>query len=117
MTYSQPAVASVGLTASDARARGLDVVEVVHDLAGNGRSQILKTTGAVKVVAERGGPVLGIHLVGDRVDELVIEAQIIVNLKIEPIQVANLLHAHPTQSEAIGEAHLAIAGKPLHAHS
>jgi dihydrolipoamide dehydrogenase len=119
VTYSDPEVASVGLTEAQAREQvGDDRVEtVVYDLGGNGKSQILKTQGSVKLVREKDGPVLGVHLVGARVGELIGEAQLIVNWDAHPEDVAPLLHAHPTQNEALGEAHLALAGKPLHAHS
>jgi len=116
VTYSDPEVASVGLTSTQARERGYDVVELTYDLGGNGRSQILKTTGAVKLVAEKDGPVLGVHMVGSRMGELTAEAQLIYNWEALPAEVAQLIHAHPTQSEALGEAHLALAGKPLHTH-
>ncbi len=118
VTYSEPEVASVGLTEAQARERyGEDkVTTLVYDLAGNGKSQILKTAGAVKLVAEKDGPVLGVHMVGSRVAELLAEAQLIYNWEALPSEVAQLIHAHPTQSEAVGEAHLALAGKPLHAH-
>ena len=88
-----------------------------YDLAGNGRAQILQTAGAVKVVAAKDGPVLGVHMVGARVGELIAEAQLIANWEALPIEVAQLIHPHPTQSEAVGEAHLALAGKPLHVHN
>jgi len=116
VTYSDPEVASVGLTSTQARERGYDVVELTYDLGGNGRSQILQTTGAVKLVAEKDGPVLGVHMVGSRMGELTAEAQLIYNWEALPAEVAQLIHAHPTQSEALGEAHLALAGKPLHTH-
>jgi len=116
ITYSEPEVASVGITSEVARQRGHDVVEFTYDLAGNGKSQILGTAGAVKVVAAKNGPVLGIHMVGSRVGELVAEAQLITNWEALPAEVAQLIHPHPTMSEAVGEAHLALAGKPLHTH-
>ncbi len=116
VTYSEPEVASVGLTTAQAKERGHDVVEINYDLAGNGKANILKTAGSVKLVAAKNGPVLGIHMVGSRVGELLAEAQLIFNWEAEASDVANLIHAHPTMSEAIGEAHLALAGKPLHAH-
>lgn len=116
ITYSEPEVASVGLTSTAARERGHDVVEVTYDLAGNGRAQILRTAGAVKLVAARSGPVLGLHLVGSRVGELLAESQLIYNWEAYADDVAALIHPHPTLSEAVGEAHLALAGKPLHAH-
>ena len=118
ITYSEPEVASVGLTEAQARAEHGDaVVTVKYDLAGNGRSQILKTSGIVKLVALKDGPVLGIHLIGSRVSELLAEGQLIYNWEAHADDVAPLIHPHPTQSEAMGEAHLALAGKPLHAHS
>jgi dihydrolipoyl dehydrogenase len=118
ITYSSPEVASVGLTEADAAAKyGADAIKTVtYDLSGNGRSAILNTKGAVKLVAQQDGPVLGVHIVGDRVGELIAEAQLIYNWEALPSEVAQLIHPHPTQSEAIGEAHLLLAGKPLHVH-
>jgi dihydrolipoamide dehydrogenase len=124
ITYSDPEVASVGITAAQATARGIAVVEVNYPLGGNGKSVILQTQGQAKVIAEapsepggQPGRVLGVHLVGSRVGELIAEAQLIYNWDAEPIDVAALIHPHPTQSEIIGEAHLALAGKPLHFHA
>ncbi|WP_019630904.1 dihydrolipoyl dehydrogenase [Actinomadura atramentaria] len=114
ITYSAPEVASVGLTTRAARERGYEVDEVAYDLAGNPRSKILGTQGEVKVIAAVGGPVLGVHMVGARVGELIAEGQLIYNWEALPGEVASLIHPHPTQSEAVGEAHLALAGKPLH---
>lgn len=119
VTYSEPEVASVGLTESQARDRygadGVDTME--YNLAGNGRSKILGTQGHVKLVRAKDGPVVGIHMVGSRVGEQIGEGQLIVNWEAYPDEVAALVHAHPTQNEAMGEAHLALAGKPLHAHN
>ncbi|NED96653.1 dihydrolipoyl dehydrogenase [Phytoactinopolyspora alkaliphila] len=119
VTYSDPEIASVGLTESQAAERlGADRVETFdYNLAGNGKSQILGTQGFVKLVREKDGPVLGVHMVGARVGELVSEAQLICNWEALPSEVAQLVHPHPTQSEALGEAHLALAGKPLHVHA
>ncbi|WAL67254.1 dihydrolipoyl dehydrogenase [Amycolatopsis cynarae] len=118
VTYSHPEVASVGLTESAAKEKyGTGVTTFTYDLAGNGKSQILKTSGAVKLIKAPDGPVVGLHLVGDRVGELIGEAQLIYNWEAFPEDVAPLIHAHPTQTEALGEAHLALAGKPLHVHS
>jgi len=122
ITYSSPEVASVGLTEAQAAEKyGADGIKTVtYDLSGNGRSAILNTKGAVKLVAEAAdgavGRVLGVHIVGDRVGELIAEAQLIYNWEALPSEVAQLIHPHPTQSEAIGEAHLLLAGKPLHVH-
>jgi len=119
VTYCEPEVASVGLTEDEARQRyGDEAVETLtYDLGGNGKSQILKTQGFVKLVRERKGPVVGVHMVGARVGELIGEAQLIYNWDAFPEDVAALVHMHPTQNEALGEAHLALAGKPLHAHT
>lgn len=116
VTYSDPEVASVGLTTAQAKERGHDVIELSYDLAGNGKAQILGTSGSVKLVAEKDGPVLGVHMVGARVGELLAEAQLIFNWEASASDVAPLIHAHPTLSEAMGEAHMALAGKPLHSH-
>ena len=120
VTYCDPEIASVGLTEDAARERYDEVHTFTYDLAGNGRSQILRTSGAVKLVqagpAGPDGPVVGVHMVGSRIGELVGEAQLVYNWEALPRDVAPLIHAHPTQSEALGEAHLALAGKPLHTH-
>jgi dihydrolipoamide dehydrogenase len=118
VTYCDPEVASVGLTEAKAKEQyGDDSVEsLTYDLGGNGKSQILKTQGFVKLVRQKDGPVLGVHMVGARVGELIGEAQLIYNWEALPAEVAQLIHAHPTQNEALGEAHLALAGKPLHSH-
>ncbi|MCW2610552.1 MAG: dihydrolipoamide dehydrogenase [Actinomycetota bacterium] len=118
ITYSEPEIASVGLTTAQAKEKyGEDKIKVVdYDLAGNGKSQILKTAGAVKLIGVEDGPVVGVHMVGARVGELLAEAQLIYNWEAFPAEVASLIHGHPSQSEAVGEAHLALAGKPLHAH-
>jgi dihydrolipoyl dehydrogenase len=116
VTYCDPEVASVGLSEETARARYTDVETQTYDLAGNGKAQILQTSGFVKLVRRAGGPVVGIHLVGARVGELIGEAQLITSWEAWPDEVASLPHAHPTLDEALGEAHLALAGRPLHAH-
>jgi dihydrolipoamide dehydrogenase len=116
VTYCDPEIASVGLTENQAQAHFGDVETLTYDLAGNGKSQILKTRGFVKLVRRPKGPVVGVHMIGARVSELAGEAQLITNWEAFPEDVAGLIHAHPTQSEALGEAHLALAGKPLHTH-
>ena len=116
VTYCDPEIASVGLSEDDARTRFGEVETFTYDLAGNGKSQILKTRGFVKLVRRPSGPVVGIHMIGARVSELVGEAQLITNWDAFPADVAGLIHAHPSQSEALGEAHLTLAGKPLHSH-
>jgi dihydrolipoamide dehydrogenase len=119
VTYCDPEVASMGLTEAKAKEKyGADKVTTYnYNLGGNGKSQILKTQGFVKLVRLDDGPVLGVHMVGARMSEQVGEAQLIYNWEAFPEEVAQLVHAHPTQNEALGEAFLALAGKPLHAHS
>ena len=119
VTYCEPEVASVGL--SEAKAKEVYGAENVstyeYNLGGNGKSQILGTAGFIKLVRKNNGPVIGVHMIGSRVGEQIGEGQLIVNWEAYPEDVASLLHAHPTMNEAIGEAHLALAGKPLHAHA
>ncbi len=117
VTYSEPEVASIGLTEAKALEKhGADAVATYdYNLAGNGKSHILGTSGSVKVVRVKDGPIVGVHMIGARVGELIGEAQLAVNWEAYPEDVAPLIHAHPTQNEALGEAFLAIAGKPLHA--
>jgi len=119
VTYCDPEVASVGLSEAAAEKKyGEGQVEsLTYDLGGNGKSQILKTQGFVKLVRQKDGPVVGVHIVGARAGELIGEAQLICNWEGYPEDVAPYIHAHPTQNEALGEAHLALAGKPLHAHT
>ena len=119
VTYCDPQIASVGLTEAKAvETHGADNVEtLVYNLAGNGKSDILRTAGGIKVVRVKNGPVVGFHMVGGRVGELIGEAQLIVGWEAHPEDVAPLIHAHPTQNEAIGETMLALAGKPLHVHN
>jgi dihydrolipoamide dehydrogenase len=116
VTYCEPEIASVGLTEPQARERYGDVATYEYNLAGNGKSQILGTAGFVKVVREADGPVVGVHMIGSRMGEQIGEAALWVSWEALPDDVARFLHSHPTQNEALGEAALALAGKPLHAH-
>lgn len=119
VTYSDPEIASVGLNESVAKEKyGADQLRTVqYDLAGNGKSQILKTAGFIKLIAlKNGGQIVGIHMIGARVGELLAEAQLMYSWDASPEDVAPYLHAHPTMSEAMGEAAMALAGKPLHTH-
>ena len=119
VTYCEPEIASVGLSEAKAIQKfGAENVSTYeYNLAGNGKSQILGTAGFIKLVRKNNGPVLGVHMIGSRVGEQIGEAQLIVNWEAYPEDVAALIHAHPTMNEAMGEAHLALAGKPLHAHA
>jgi len=117
VTYCDPEIASVGLTEAQAREKYSEVETYEYNLGGNGKSQILQTQGFVKLVREKDGPVVGVHMIGARMGEQIGEAQLIYNWEALPSDVAGLVHAHPTQNEALGEAHLALAGKPLHVHA
>jgi dihydrolipoamide dehydrogenase len=119
VTYCEPEVASVGLSEAKAAEKfGAENISTYeYNLGGNGKSQILGTAGFIKLVRKNNGPVIGVHMIGSRVGEQIGEGQLIVNWEAYPEDVASLLHAHPTMNEAIGEAHLALAGKPLHAHA
>ena len=119
VTYCEPEVASVGLSeAKAAETYGAENISTYeYNLGGNGKSQILGTAGFIKLVRRNNGPVIGVHMIGSRVGEQIGEGQLIVNWEAYPEDVATLVHAHPTMNEAIGEAHLALAGKPLHAHA
>jgi dihydrolipoamide dehydrogenase len=119
VTYCEPEVASVGLSEAKAAEKfGAENISTYeYNLGGNGKSQILGTAGFIKLVRKNNGPVIGVHMIGSRVGEQIGEGQLIVNWEAYPEDVAALVHAHPTMNEAIGEAHLALAGKPLHAHA
>jgi len=117
VTYSEPEIASIGYTEAQAKEKYGEIESYEYNLGGNGKSQILGTTGFIKLIRQKDGPVVGVHMIGSRVGELIGEAQLIYNWEAYPSEVANLVHAHPTQNEAMGEAHLALAGKPLHAHA
>ena len=116
VTYSDPEVASIGLSEAKAKENhgAENVSSYEYNLAGNGKSHIIGTAGLIKVVRVNDGPVVGVHMIGARVGELIAEAQLAVNWEAYPEDIAPLIHAHPTQSEALGEAFLALAGKPLH---
>jgi dihydrolipoamide dehydrogenase len=121
VTYSHPEVASVGHTEAQAKDAGFEVVLEKYPFQALGRASMAKATGMVKLIAEKdesaeggAGRILGIHIVGPRATDLIAEAQLIYNWEALPTDVAHLIHAHPSFSEAIGEAHLALAGRALH---
>jgi dihydrolipoamide dehydrogenase len=115
VTYCWPEVASVGLTEQQARDRGYDDLRIEKlSFQAIGKANILGEGGTVKLVAARDGPVLGVHMVGPHVTDLIAEGMLITNWEALPEEVAQLIHPHPSLSEAMGEAHLALAGKALH---
>lgn len=119
VTYTNPEVSSVGLNQDTAEEKyGKENIETVEfNLAGNGKSQMLGTAGFVKLVREKDGPIVGFHAIGARMGEQVGEGQLMVAWEAFPEDFEGLIHAHPTQNEAVGEAILALAGKPLHTHN
>ena len=117
VTYSEPEIASIGYTEAQAKEKFGEIESYEYNLGGNGKSQILGTAGFIKLVRQKDGPVVGVHMIGSRVGELIGEAQLVYNWEASPDDVTPLIHAHPTQNEAFGEAFLALAGKPLHAHA
>ncbi|GAA1305523.1 MAG: dihydrolipoyl dehydrogenase [Brachybacterium tyrofermentans] len=119
ITYCEPEIGSVGLSEKQAKEQfGEEGVESYeYNLGGNGKSQILGTTGFIKLIREKDGPIIGVHMIGARTSELMGEALLMVNWEAYPEDVASLIHGHPSQHEAMGEAALALAGKPLHAHA
>ena len=116
VTFCEPEIASVGYSEPKAKEKfGDDQIEIQeYNLAGNGKSSILGTSGIIKMVRVKNGPIVGVHGIGGRIGEQIGEAQLIVNWEAYPEDVAQLVHAHPTQNESLGETALALAGKPLH---
>lgn len=113
--YCHPEVAFCGLTEAQATERGFDVETSVHRWGGNGRALIVgETDGMVKIVAERGGRILGVHIAGPWATELIAEAYLSVNWEATPGDIGLLIHAHPTLSELFGESALALTGRSLH---
>ncbi|MCI7551656.1 MAG: dihydrolipoyl dehydrogenase [Actinomycetaceae bacterium] len=119
VTFSNPEIATVGLSQQKAEEKyGKDNVEVFEfNLAGNGKSQILRTQGFTKIIREKNGPIVGFTAIGARMGEQIGEGELMVAWEAYPEDFDSLIHAHPTQNEAVGEALLAIAGKPLHTHN
>lgn len=116
VTFCEPEIASVGLNQPQAEEKfGKENVETAeYNLAGNGKSSILGTSGIIKMVRQKDGPIVGMHMIGGRIGEQIGEAQLIVSWEAYPEDVAALIHAHPTQNESLGEAAMALAGRPLH---
>lgn len=116
VTFCEPEIASVGLTEAKAKeVYGADnVISKQSNMLGNAKSQMLKAAGFVKLVQVKDGPIAGFHALGQRVGEQIGEGQLIVNWEADAEDLAYLMHTHPTQNEMIGEAAMALAGKPLH---
>ena len=115
VVYTEPELASVGLTEAAAREAGYDVEVHDHGMRGVGRAIIQgEIGGLVKVVSEKGGPILGATVVGPAAGEMIHELMYAVAWEALPDEAAAFIHAHPTISEAIGETLLSAAGRSLH---
>lgn len=120
ITYSSPQLASVGLTSGQAEASG--PVEVADfPLRGNAKALIghppgEKEPGIVRLVSRPGGEIVGVHAVGEDVAEVISEGSLLVGWHATPEDLRDIVHPHPTLSEAIGEASLALTGSALHMH-
>ena len=113
--YCQPEVAAVGLTEQKAVEMGMEVESKRYPFSANARALMLGGgQGFVKTVAEKGGAVVGVHIIGPRASDLIAEAMLVTSWEAYPSELAELIHPHPTLSEAVGETFLELAGKPLH---
>ena len=113
--YCHPEIGAVGYTEQQLKEQGVEYDKMMFPFSHNGRAMMMKGTGHVKVLAgKNNGRVLGIHIIGPRATDLIAEGQLIYNWEALPTDVAQFIHAHPTLTEAIGEAHMALAGRPLH---
>src|SRR5581483_6148244 len=114
-TYCTPEVGSVGLTEAQAKEKGYDVKVTKHSFAGIAKAQMMhQARGFSKLVADKDGTLLGIHMIGPRVTELLAEALLAVGWEATAAEVAAFVHPHPTLSEVVGEAALQAIGRPLH---
>jgi dihydrolipoamide dehydrogenase len=113
--YCQPEVAGVGLTEDKAKELGMEVVTARYPFSANARALMLGGgQGFVKTVAEKGGAVVGVHIIGPRASDIITEAQLVTSWEAYPSELAELIHSHPTLSEALGETFLGLVGKPIH---
>jgi dihydrolipoamide dehydrogenase len=115
-TYCDPEIGSIGLTEKEAAARGFDVTVGTFPFGVLGRAKIAgETEGFVKIVAEKKyDEVLGVHMIGARATELVAEAGVALRLECTVEELIRTIHAHPTMSEAVGEAAHAVHGAAIH---
>ena len=113
--YCQPEVAAVGLTEDKAKELGMEVETKRYPFSANARALMLGGgQGFVKTVAEKGGAVVGVHIIGPRASDLIAEAMLVTSWEAYPSELAEIIHPHPTLTEVVGETFLELAGKPLH---
>jgi dihydrolipoamide dehydrogenase len=115
-TYSDPEVASVGLTEKAAKEAGYSVKVGKFPFSAMGKARILGATeGFVKIVSDtKYDEVLGVHMIGPRVTELIAEACVALQMEITTEELAHVVHAHPTLSETVMEAAHATMGRAIH---
>ncbi len=113
--YCTPEIGAVGYTEQELKEEGIEYEAKKFPFSHNARAMMQGGAGHVKVLAAKGGgKVLGVHIVGPHATDLIAEGQLIYSWEALPMDVAQFIHAHPTLSEAVGEAHMALAGKALH---
>ncbi len=115
-TYSQPQVASFGLTEAQAKEQGYDFNVGKFPFRANGKALGLNDyEGFVKIIADKKfGEILGAHLIGPEVTDLTGELSLAKSMELTPVEIAHAVHAHPTLTEVIGEAALATMGEAIH---
>ena len=116
VVYTSPEVAAVGKTEEELKAEGVDYKAGKFLFLANGRAKANQTTdGFVKVLADaRTDRVLGVHIVGPQAGELIHEAAVLMEFGGSAEDLARTCHAHPTLSEAVKEAAMAVAGRAIH---
>jgi dihydrolipoamide dehydrogenase len=117
VVFGDPELATVGLTAEAARAAGLEPRSFRFPLGANARARVLgDTVGHAEIVVDGEGTVIGAHLAGPHVSELIGEATLAIEMAATLDDLTSVIHPHPTISEALLEASLGAAGRPLHVH-
>ena len=114
--YIRPEVAAVGITEDKAKEQGIAYRKGVFPLAGNGKAMIDEgESGFIKILAgAQYGEIIGVHMVGPRVTEMIGEATLAMRLEATVDELVTTIHAHPTVAESIGEAALAVSGQAIH---
>lgn len=115
VTYTHPEVAEVGFNEAQAAEAGIEVETHTHGFGGVGRAIIIgQNQGTVKLVVQKGGPIVGASVMGPMAGEMIHELMYAVGWEALPAEAAAFIHAHPTLSEAVGETLLTAAGRSLH---
>lgn len=113
--YCSPEVSFCGMTEDQAKEAGYDIEVKKEGFIGDGRAVILgQAEGFVKLITQKNGPLLGVHIVGPWATELLAEGYLALNWQATAADIAPLVHPHPTLSEIFGEAAIALTGRPIH---